>query len=101
MLTFRAKSLGVILSAALIGAGLHAQTTADLQTTADVGAAGQVVPLYLAVTINGKSTGLVAEFTAQLDGSEMRTTHHELTDLGIRAKRGWAAARWRSMILTG
>ncbi|SLN43382.1 Outer membrane usher protein FimD precursor [Aquimixticola soesokkakensis] len=45
---------------------------------------GDRVPLFLAVSINGKDTNLVAEFSGRLDGSDLRSTSDELQDVGLR-----------------
>lgn len=65
---------------------------ADLPVTAEVSGLDDAVPLFLAVTINGKDTGLIAEFSAEMDGSNMSATRKELGELGIAATGGLAKA---------
>lgn len=84
------------LPIAILAFGLVAPATAqntgaaDLLLSAEIGddLAGQAVPLFLEVTINGKPTGLVAEFAADLNGNNMTAPRSELKELGIRPPLG-------------
>ena len=63
-------------------------STADLTATAEVAGLDDAVPLFLAVTINGEDTGLIAEFSADMDGNNMTATRKELGEIGIRPPAG-------------
>ncbi|MGY3439154.1 MULTISPECIES: fimbria/pilus outer membrane usher protein [unclassified Marinovum] len=89
------KVIRITLATFGLVAGLSAvkaQTgdTADLLLTAEVGDdfADAVIPLFLAVTVNGRDTELIAEFSADLDGANMASPRSELTELGIKAPLG-------------
>ncbi|MFU1477576.1 fimbria/pilus outer membrane usher protein [Roseovarius sp. C7] len=85
MTSDRTRMLGLFLTATMIvglPTGGKSEETDSLVDIFD-GATGGEVPLFLAVSINGKDTGLVAEFTAGLDGENMRSTRSELTQIGL------------------
>lgn len=85
-LTLTASAVGLGLTAAM------AQTddAADLLLTAEVPEVfdAGAVPLFLAVTVNGLDTELIAEFSADLDGGNMAAPRSELAELGIKPPPG-------------
>lgn len=46
------------------------------------------VPLFLAVFVNGRDTGLIAEFTLHRDGRRMSSRRSELDEVGIKPPPG-------------
>lgn len=88
-LTLTAGAVGLGLTAALA----QSDPTADLLLSAEVpdDLDASDVPLFLAVTVNGLDTELIAEFSADLDGRNMAAPRSELAELGIKAPMGTSA----------
>lgn len=86
MTSDRINMLGLFLTASMIAGVPSVATSEETDSLVDIfgDATGDEVPLFLAVSINGKDTGLVAEFSAGLDGGNMRSTRSELTQIGLQ-----------------
>ena len=86
MTSDRINMLGLFLTASMIAGTPTVATSEETDSLVDIfgDATGDEVPLFLAVSINGKDTGLVAEFSAGLDGGNMRSTRSELTQIGLQ-----------------
>lgn len=84
------KSIAFIgaVGCAIGAASLSAQTIADLGVSASVAQEDELVPLFLAVTINGKDTGLIAEFEATPDGRSFKASSKELQEIGVKTGFG-------------
>lgn len=66
-------------------------STSEFMSSAEfLGTEGMLdeVPLYLSVTLNGRDTGLIAEFMLHRDGRRMSSTREELDAVGLIPPRG-------------
>ncbi|WP_417808838.1 fimbria/pilus outer membrane usher protein [Thioclava sp.] len=72
------------------GVAAFAQTTrTELQANANIQANGvESMPLYLAVTVNGRDAALIAQFNAGLEGENMSSPRSELKQVGIAVPAG-------------
>ena len=109
------KTFAVVVWASACGSVVKAQndaTDVDLSTMslamADlmsapefVGADGLLdeVPLYLSAVINGRDTGMVAEFTLHRAGRRMSASWAELDQIGIVPPKGLGAAIYLDQIV--
>ena len=98
------KTVAVVVLASTCGSVIYAQNgaadidvssmsfaTSDLVASAEfLGPDGLLdeVPLYLSAVVNGRETGMVAEFTLHRAGRRMASRWSELDQIGIAAPKG-------------
>lgn len=77
---------------------LRTEATIAPPANTDAATPGQTVPLYLAVTLNGRDTGIVAQFDLDPATNRLSSPRSELEEVGLKPSFGLSRRIWLDQV---